>query len=357
MLGRLVIAVFALLIVSGPAIAQPRPVLRGELRFYEENDFFNFVTERTDRFYTQGLRVENLYASAESATHILPGVPFDALCIACGRSTRNRALNTGWAIGQNIYTPSDITIPGPQPDERPWAGLLYVSRIARFTRQYPRDNLERQDRIELSIGMVGSASLAGPAQTLWHQIIEDDLPRGWHNQLRNEPIVQLRYETALRRPVGRHVDFIPRVRANLGIAQISMEAELVGRIGWNLAGFGAIINPTSVPFAAAPTLDDASALAGRPMVSGNLFARAGIKAVAHNIFLDGNILSDNDIRIDRRFFVPEYAVGIELTFFDRFRVSFQFVRRGSEFRDSLGRAAPALEFGSINLVFFGPQRR
>ncbi|MGE3628225.1 MAG: lipid A-modifier LpxR family protein [Hyphomicrobiales bacterium] len=176
MFGRVIVTLSILFFASSPAAAQMRPQLPGEFRIYEENDYFNFVTEQTDVYYTQGARVENLYASDESATHLLPGIPFDALCLACGRNLGNRAVNTGWAIGQNIYTPRDIEIAAPQPYDRPWAGLLYVSRVARFTFHDPTTGRGRQDRVEVSVGMVGSAALAGPAQTRWHEIIGSPRP-------------------------------------------------------------------------------------------------------------------------------------------------------------------------------------
>ncbi len=34
-------------------------------------------------------------------------------------------MSAGWAVGQNIYTPTDITAERPDPSDRPYGGWLY----------------------------------------------------------------------------------------------------------------------------------------------------------------------------------------------------------------------------------------
>lgn len=337
----------AWLLPAGAALAQAP----GEVRFYEENDFFNPFTEQTDRYYTQGLSVEWLQPSRRADANFLPEISHAAWCsLVCGKGWRQGSVNTGYAIGQAIYTPREIRIARPQPDDRPWAGLLYGSRIARISYAEPKLGAERQDRIELSLGVVGPAALARQAQSGWHHIIGADQPRGWANQLRNEPVLQLRYETALRwQDRGGHADIIPRLSANLGNALVSLEAEVTGRIGWNLAGFGVPLI-RSAPMSPALREPPNQLTSSRWLASGNLFARAGIKAVAHNIFLDGNTFASNDIRVSRTPFVPEFAIGAELNLVGNFWVTAQFVHRGSEFEDSAGRKAPGQDFGAITLA-------
>lgn len=259
--------------------------------------------------------------------------------LLCGSDYTKGLVNTGYAVGQNMYTPAVITISAPQPYDRPWAGLLYASRIAVVTYEEPSLDAQRQDRIELTFGMVGPASLAEQTQIGWHHVIKAHRPEGWDNQLRNEPVLQPRYEGALRWPKkeGGHADIIPRLRGNFGNALISLEAEVTGRIGVNLSGFGRSPIPATV-------------VRSPPKPSGNLFVRAGLKAVAHNIFLDGNTFVRNDIRIQRTVLVPEVAVGIEVGPFRHVSLTFQFIHRGSEFR-SLDRNAPAQEFGAFTLAW------
>jgi len=335
---------------------QTQPQTPGEFRIYLENDsLLNPFPTRTDRYYTHGTRLEWLRGEQSPDANFLPGVTHADWCsLVCGGGFRRGNVNAGYALGQNMYTPQDISIAAPQPNDRPWAGHLYGSRIASISYVEESLNAQRQDRIEVSLGIVGPASLAKELQTAWHKLDRDWVrPRGWDNQLRNEPILQLRYETALRWPRedGGHADFIARVRGNLGNGLTSLEAEVTGRIGWNLSGFGvSTIQPGFAPAAAAMT-GQTNALTGtRWLASGNLFVRAGIKAVAHNITLDGNTFARNDIRIIRTPLVPEIAIGAELNLVGNFWLSYQFIHRGSEFARRNGRAAPAQEFGSVTLT-------
>lgn len=343
----------ASLLLSVEARAQSQIQTPDEARIYLENDYFNWFTERTDRYYTQGARVELLWHGQARDSNFLPGISHADWCsLVCGDDAAERRVDSGVAVGQNMYTPANITIATPQPDDRPWAGYLYGSRIARISYE-GAGNTQRQDRVEVSLGIVGPASLAGPLQDWWHGVINVERPEGWSNQLRNEPIVQLRYDTALRWPRedGGHFDGIARVRGNLGNALVSLEAEAILRIGWNLSGFGVqTIQPAFAPTAAATT-GPTNALTGtRWLGSGNLFLRVGIKAVAHNITLDGNTFARNDIRIDRMPLVPEIAIGAEFNLAGNFWVTFQFIRRGSEFETWTGRKAQAQEFGSFTLA-------
>lgn len=348
-----ILAAVAGAFASFPLAAEPRAEAPGEIRIIEENDLFNWFTQQTDRYYTQGLRGEWLSSSRKSDAHFLPGITHEDWCsLVCGRGARQGSVNTGYAIGQSMYTPADVTIAAPQPNDRPWAGLLYGSRIARISYEDPSFDAQRQDRIEVSLGIVGPASLAKDIQIGWHDLWGFGPLNGWDNQLRNEPVLQLRYETALRWPRtgGRNADAVARVRANLGNALTSLEADATVRIGWNLTGFGVSQNPLAPPPAAFATTGQANALRGAGWrASFNLFLRAGIKAVAHNILLDGNSFARNDIRIERTPFVPELAAGVEVGLAG-FRVSFQFIHRGSEFETRRGGDAPAQQFGSITVA-------
>ena len=83
----------------------------------------------------------------------------------------------------------------------------------------------------------------------------------------------------------------------------------------------------------------------------NLFVRAGLRAVAYNIAMDGNSFAKNDIRINRTPLVPEFAAGTEINLVSKFWLTFQFVHRGSEFETWRGRDAPAQEFGALSIAW------
>lgn len=353
-MGRSTVAANVAVALAGLLGAGDPARAASEIRLYEENDsLLNPFPTRTDRYYTQGLKLEWLRLEKDVDEPFLPGTTHSDWCsLICGAGYRDGKVDEGFSLGQNMYTPEDISNPAPQPNDRPWAGLLYASRIARISYLQNSVNAQRQDRIEVSLGVVGPASLAGETQIEFHRLIGADRPNGWANQLRNEPVLQLRYDTALRWPEeeGGHADLIPRVRANVGNAMTSLEVEVTGRIGWNLSGFG--VEPI-VAYAPIPEEIAASAAPARRKFrsSGNLFVRGGAKAVAHNIFLDGNSFARNDIRIRRTTLVPEIAAGIELNLIRNFSLSFQFIHRGSEFKRRNGLKAPPQEFGSATIAF------
>lgn len=342
--------------LSAQGQAQTRSGTAGEYRLSWENDeFLPQVGDRTDRFYTNGLRLERLAPPAQSDRRLLPGISHPDWCLLCGGAIKRAEVNTGYAIGQSMYTPEDISVVAPQRNDRPWGGFLWVSRIARANHEERSLKAQRQDRIEISLGIVGPASLAGEAQRWWHRdIVSAQRPEGWHNQLRNEPVVQLRYDAALRWPrkEGGLADVVPRIRANVGNALTSVETDLTVRIGYNLTGFGIhSVGPDSSPSPAAESVtgrtNDLVRGGWRP--SFNLFVRGGAKAIAHNIFLDGNSFARNEIDIRRKPFVSEFAAGFELRLW-RLALTYQVVRRGSEFsRQKLGDAPPQ-KYGSFSLA-------
>lgn len=312
-----------------------------EIRFFVENDFFDRFGSHTDRYYTNGLRLELSRVRRSADSDFLPGISHRAWCnLLCTNHDGKIVVTSGFAFGQNMYTPEDITNPAPQPFDRPWAGLLYGSRTARIVYKAESLGAQKEDRLELLAGVVGPAALAGETQIAFHDLIGADRPNGWANQLRNEPVLWLRYQTALRWPQENdraNADVIPRVRANLGNAMASVEAEVIGRIGKNLSGFGVSENPSLFRLPRS-----------RFFHSFNFFGRAGFRLVAHNIFLDGNMFAANDIRIKRKAFVPEFALGTEWNLVDDLWFTFEHIWRGGEF-ESLGREAPVHQFGAITL--------
>jgi hypothetical protein len=348
-------AALAGLVTAAEGNAQAGTELPGEVRVTFENDsFLNPFPTRTDRYYTHGMKAEWLRPERRSDAHFLPGIRHEAWCsLICGKGAAQGHVNTGYAIAHNMYTPDDISIAAAQPQDRPWAGMLYASRIARVSYEQESLKAQRQDRIELSFGLVGPASFAKELQVGWHKLGGWVHPAGWDNQLRNEPIAQLRYETALRWPRddGGNRDFIPRVAANVGNALTSVEADLTVRLGNNLSGFGVAPGRGQPGSAAAGTVSKALAAHGaKRLPTFNFFARAGMMAVARNITLDGNSFAENRSRIRRKPFVAEFALGVEVKLSRRWWLSYQFIHRGSEFESRSGVDAPAQEFGSLSIL-------
>ncbi|ELV8694038.1 DUF2219 family protein [Vibrio fluvialis] len=84
------------------------------------------------------------------------------------------------SVGHKMWTPSDITLETPQPNERPYAGYLH----AEFN--YLSLHPQQAQRFNLTIGTTGENSMAEKAQILVHGITKSDDPNGWDYQVENK---------------------------------------------------------------------------------------------------------------------------------------------------------------------------
>lgn len=330
---------------SDPVIAEiAEPTLEDELisasaektdakivTFALENDLFG---SGTDQYYTNGFRLSYHDAAIDLPTwarrlgEIYPGF----------RLNDTTALT--YSIGQNLYTPEDITIEEAQPDDRPWAGWLYAS-VGMVT---VTDN--HKDEIELALGVVGPAAAGKITQRFVHNHVTDSPdPRGWGNQLENEPGVVLSWERRwpeyLTNRLGSEllVSTSPHVGVSLGNVYTLAETGFTFRLTPYEDRF------TDLPARVRPALPGTGYY---PKPEGGwswaLFAGASGRLVGRNIFLDGNTFHDDSPSIDKNYFVYDVNVGADLIFGQN-RLSYTLVRRSEEFK---GQDEPAI-FGALTL--------
>src|SRR3546814_18362025 len=79
------------------------------------------------------------------------------------------------------------------------------------------------DQMQVSLGVVGPASLGEPAQKLVHHIVDSPQPQGWDTQIKNEPTLQFVYQRSWQSPQfalpdGFGVDATPHAGAAIGRA-------------------------------------------------------------------------------------------------------------------------------------------
>ena len=173
-----------------------------EIQVFIENDSLG----GTDRYYTNGIKIGGgIPAGRVSGLFTRPP---NALLDAISDGASN---HFGLFIGQNLYTPRDVTIAAPQPNDRPWAAWLYVGAVAQSVKD------DRLHTVEFDLGFVGPPALGKPVQTFWHDYIVDaPEPQGWGNQLRGEPGLLLTY--LHKRRYGEHsgVQLVPHIGATFG---------------------------------------------------------------------------------------------------------------------------------------------
>jgi len=341
-LRRFIIIVFVCSVfgsaISSAEIADPTSPSDSnyDLNLYLENDTRRFSLSGSDRNYTSGLRVSYLYAEKE-----LPGWG-KALSWLIPEAS---SFNYGFAFGQHMYTPEDIGRADLIPDDRPYAGWLYLGFLLHLRRQHTLHSFE------VDLGVIGPPALGEPAQKAIHSVLRIRQPNGWANQLKTEPGVSLYYQQKYKwireRLFGGVLDFdvIPDFGAALGNVFIYAGAGGTARLGFNLSNnFGATrLSPLGMdPFIEASTDDDPASLGP---VEIYLFASVAGRGVLRNIFLDGNTFTSSH-RVDKKPFVFEHEWGF-LVRVSRIRLTWRQVTRSPEFpQDGLAHV-----FGSLCLSY------
>lgn len=295
-----------------------------EVQLFIEND----MLWRTDQYYTNGIKLG-------------VGLPLDLLQIPAAEVLRaidpadGADVHVGLFIGQNIYTPQDITLAAAQPYDRPWAAWLYLGGVA----QRARGN--RLDTVEFDVGMVGPAALGEPVQKAWHRLIDTRTPHGWQHQIPNEPAFVLTY-VQKRRFGNANADLVVNGGGSLGTVLTHARAGLMLRLGHRLTGFG----PDTIEPGGA-MLHGTRAVGAHDFtgVAWSVFAGVDHRYVAHNIFLDGPVFRSGP-SVDRRPHVRDLSLGFSLRV-DKLRFSWTRVARSAEFHSAQGGGTQ--RFDSLNL--------
>jgi lipid A 3-O-deacylase len=144
-------------------------------RIYLDNDFLNFRGSGTDRYFTNGLRMDFFYTKKQKAKF-----PSSVLLKI---SEDNNVF--GWGIAQFMFTPKHIDVKEIQYDDRPYAGALYMIHSLQSINSLQNIKITT----EMFFGVIGMLSLAKESQTWVHEIINYTKPEGWENQIPNDLIL------------------------------------------------------------------------------------------------------------------------------------------------------------------------
>ena len=339
---RLFVAVFAAVgwLGTGVEEAQAQRISTNQGRVFtilEEND----LVVRTDRHYTQGIKLSFLQSDgvvprvAARMAEQLPTVGY-----------QTNALKFGYQVGQSMFTPANIGAAGLLPADRPYGGWLYTGFILQ-RRGETAGQTPVLENFAIDLGIVGPESLAKEAQTWVHEVRGFRLPKGWGNQLRTEPGINLKYERShLYRSSWTDrfaVDLIPRAGFSLGNVDTSLRLGGMLRAGWNLPGnFGLqTIDSLTTPEGGVPA---GSGEWGRRL---GVFAFVGTegRVVGHNIFLDGNLLHRSH-RVEKEWLTGELRTGVAVRL-GRCLIGLTHVFRTPEFRKQPEHDAYGSVFGQV----------
>lgn len=324
--------------VSDDSIEKTNVPRFGVLTIYFENDLF----ANTDQQYTNGTRLtltsprlEN-YADDPNVGRIIQA--FDNMpWIGAPGYERNVTIG----IGQNMYTPDNTEAEELIKDDRPYAGWLYGS-IGMIWK-----NDKVRNTFVINIGVVGPWSLAEEAQRLIHEARDIPMPNGWANQLDNELGIVLAYERVWRvrryQPGGIDWDVLPYTGFELGNVAINARAGAEFRLGLNLPDdFGtSAINAAAVT--PSPVETPHIAKKWHNDLGFHVFTRVEGRAVARDIFLDGNTFEDSH-SVDKEPFVADVAFGASLNWRNT-KLTYAYILRTREFKQQEDEQI----FGSLTL--------
>ena len=299
------------------------------LTFSHENDMLG---GGTDEYYTSGVRASLLDLNAKVPDFIYKTADMIPLINLNG----DTAIT--YSVGQNLYTPSDITVAAPQPKDRPYAAFLYGSAGLTTLKD------DHIDEVEMTLGVVGPAALGEQTQKFIHKNLSDSPePQGWSHQLKNEPGIilsaQRRYPKMWESDVGDfNISAGPYAGATLGNIYTYGNGGLTLQIspkGSEWQGMPIRVRP-AMPGSGYFALPDDG-------FDWSIFAGIEGRAMARNIFLDGNTFADSP-SVDKKFIVGDANAGIATTI-GKARLSYSIVWRSKEFEDQDKDTV----FGVVNL--------
>jgi lipid A 3-O-deacylase len=313
-------AVLLLLVVS-PSAAEVGKTF-DTFTVYWENDF----VAGTDRDYTNGLKftwstpykIDEIPAHWPRWSHgVINSLPF------VSDPDAQRALSV--SLGQNIYTPYDITRSGVIADDRPYAGITYLAIGFHGIKGNHRMNWE------IDMGMIGPLSFAEKTQTSIHRIIGSQQAQGWSHQLHNELGLEVIGESQWRAIHGENTrginyDLISHLGGRIGNVQIYANTGAEARVGWNLPNdFGSC--PIR-PGCETNSGDIERKTDGRLGV--HLFTAIDGRVVIRDIFLDGNTWGSSQ-SVDKELFVADMMAGFALEY-GKFKLRYSYVLRTKQFK-------------------------
>lgn len=206
-------------------------------------------------------------------------------------------------ISQDMYTPEDIEAENPDPNDRPYAGHLYVEiRKINISNHY-------HDYTTLQVGIIGPASMADKAQTLVHEWTGSRPANGWKAQLKNELGLNMQkligYKTDLYRNGLIRISNITYGQAAFGNVKISAGVGTLLTAGYNPPQNDSMYDVNTVQ---SPS-------------SWSVYVESNIRGnyVVRDMFIDGNTPWFGDkTQLERE----EYVTTMDNSFVVRFRQFF-----------------------------------
>jgi len=312
------------------------------LRVQIDNDLF--AGDQKDRDYTGGFGIT---VSGERARDGLLSLDpllrrLDNLSVD-GISTDDANVHYARQIGLMAFTPSDTLVKEMQPDDRPYASLLFLSN--------GRVRVDANDRAawtsSLTIGVLG-LSLSERLHSAVHELVGSERPLGYDHQISAGGEPTARYTLARQNlwiadPSGL-VDVKTTVQGSVGFLTETSAAITVRAGHFNSPWWG--FAPELTDYMAAPVPSE-SYRGGRELY---VFAGARVKARAYNAFLQGQF-RHSDVHYSSDEIEPLLAeawIGVVTQILDQTQLSYALHYQTAELRD--GPASRDSLWGAVQLT-------
>jgi lipid A 3-O-deacylase len=279
--------------------------------------------------YTNGAYISWIDVSNEGDVTTAP--PWMTLGLSWMLDENPNFTYSSYTLGQTMITPKDITKLIPDPNDAPYAGLLFLRSA------YVSVHDDYADTVSTTIGILGPASGAEKMQTFIHKVTGSTRPRGWDSQLENELVGQLSRARIWRlgNDVYPNVDALVLLNASIGNLESSAGTGVIFRTGIGL----------SESFATAAQIT--GRISNPVAIDGGRYAYIGatVSYLHNQIFVNGNTFRpspDSSLRHE------QYSLIAGLSY------SWSDISVGIAYHDgsSLDRYSTAREsFGAITLGF------
>jgi lipid A 3-O-deacylase len=284
----------------------------------------------TDRYYVNGLTL-----GWTSPTSQVPGFLATLGNTLWGEGQQRIAFS----VSQQIYTPADTQLTIPNPNDRPYAGLL----LGNFSLLSDTDTT--RSVLMLSLGVAGPGAGGEGLQNGFHNLIGQGTNKGWNSQIPNTPAIELLNGRTWRLPIAQpgslEIDALPSLTAAVGDVRDYAQAGVTVRLGQGLASdFGA---PRL-----RPGLTGEDAYVQTIPFAWYVFAGLDGQAVAYDLLLQSDPFRSGP-HVDIVWDVGEAQAGLAILA-GGMRFSFTYVVQTQEFQGQhgglhqFGSAAASLKF-------------
>ncbi|NQV46363.1 MAG: lipid A deacylase LpxR family protein [Rhodospirillaceae bacterium] len=241
--------------------------------------------------------------------------------------TSKWTARVSYALQQSAYTPNTYNKDKNLLHlDRPAAGYL-LGNVRINLEQDFQGNRQYIDQLNLGVGLVGPASGAGVVHRVAHSAVGRE-STGWQ-EIKTEPVVVAQYETGKRWVWGEDwlgFEAYPHAGMTLG------NAYTYGAVGGSVR-VGSHLKKDSGPLRTAMIMSDTNYPEPGDYYAWNLFAGIEGRAVAYNIFVDGNTYASTS-GVDSKPLVADAQLGGEIGW-GEYRLSLMHVFRSREFEGQI----------------------